>query len=127
MMNNNKHIAVTYSRDLINDLGGYDGFHSQFHDRLNADDNAYWLTSITGIPGRYGDMVGHYCYIIAENKILYRAMIGMFKDGGHYDFDDGRFWVFSKKVMVLTAPIIKAPEEIHMRGFQGFRYVDQLF
>lgn len=126
-MENNKHLAITWGRKLINDLEAHERLEKTFMDFLNNNDEAWWNTGISGIPNRYGDMIGHYCYIIAEGKVIYRASILGFGDAGVYHFDDGRSHEFKKKVMFLSAPVIKAPPGIKMRGFQGFRYVDELF
>jgi hypothetical protein len=75
-----------------------------------------------------------YCYIVIGNRVRYRASVGWFE--GPYDypnelpgfktFGDGRT-LYSRYWMALTGPVIKAPERIPMRGFQGFRYCDILF
>ena len=127
MNDNNKHIAITWGRKLVTELGAYERLENTFMNFLNSDDNAYWTCGIPGIPGQYGDMEGHYCYIIAEGKVIYRASILGFGEGGLHTFDNGTSHYFKKKVIYLSAPVIKAPPDIKMKGFQGFRYVDELF
>ena len=89
---------------------------------MNDDDSIYWQCKFGAPPTR--DVV--YCYIVAENRIRYRANIAGFEPGGLRVFGDGRS-ATARSWMILTAPVIKAPYRIERRGFQGFRYSGIIF
>lgn len=69
-----------------------------------------------------------HCYLLLEGKIVVRANISHFEpgDGRAVKSWDGRS-LAPKWWAVLTAPISWPPEEIKMRGFQGFRYTQELW
>lgn len=88
---------------------------------MNTEDT-YWICKMGNVP-RF-DVA--YCYIIAGNRIRYRANVGGFEGAGTRDFGDGRIQ-YARAWMILTAPVIKAPYRIERRGFQGFRYSEFIF
>lgn len=70
-----------------------------------------------------------HCYIIVEGQVRVRANISHWEQGkgeqiesfdGH-DLSDAKYWA------ILTAPVSYPPEVIKMRGFQGFRYTQELW
>lgn len=67
-----------------------------------------------------------YVYTIIDNKIHHRANFAGIERNRNYRFPrpGGQFREFKNANAILTCgPVIMAPYEIPMRGFQGFRYV----
>ncbi|HEY0171151.1 MAG TPA: hypothetical protein VGB98_09010 [Pyrinomonadaceae bacterium] len=69
-----------------------------------------------------------HCYLIVEGKVIVRANISHFEEG------DGRAvksWdghdLTPKWWAVLTAPVSWPEEPVKRRGFQGFRYTEDLW
>jgi hypothetical protein len=67
-------------------------------------------------------------YMLVGGQIICRMNIGSFEDGQGWQLEcwDGvsrsaAWWV------VCTAPVSFPPEQIKMRGFQGFRYTQELW
>lgn len=69
-----------------------------------------------------------YCYIVVGGRILYRANVSHWEGGPAEIMKPNQLVsVVTWNRLVLTAPIVKAPHKILMKGFQGFRYTDKLF
>lgn len=70
-----------------------------------------------------------YVYTIIDNKIHHRAQFAGVERNKDYRFTrpDGKWREFKSANAILTCgPVVMAPEEIIMKGFQGFRYVTEL-
>lgn len=68
-----------------------------------------------------------HCYIVYNGFIRWRCNIAEFLPGQTMYFFSGPCGereVTGRAWMILTAPVIKAPQEIPMRGFRGFRYTE---
>jgi hypothetical protein len=69
------------------------------------------------------------CYLLVGGQIRVRARIGAWVAGSEVgtvncwddSARDAKWWA------VLTAPVSFAPETIERRGFQGFRYTEELW
>lgn len=70
-----------------------------------------------------------HCYILVGGRVRLRANISHWETGngttveswdGH-DLTSAKFWA------ILTGPVSYPPEQIKMRGFQGFRYTEELW
>ncbi len=70
-----------------------------------------------------------HCYIVFKNLIRWRCNIAGFSQGGPMTFWGlhGERTVEARAWMILSAPVVRAPLEIPMRGFRGFRYTDSLW
>jgi len=113
-------IIKTFSRTLVwFEISVWD-FIRQF-EGLN-DGESIWNAAIGSLP-KY-DVLN--CYIVIDGKIRYRARIAGFECGGERTFIDGRT-CSARNWMLLCAPVEKAPRDIPMRGFQGFRYTEELW
>lgn len=88
--------------------------------RTNPDDNI-WNHSIGSKPIR--EVL--YAYITILGKIRYRANIAAWEPGGEKQFSDGR--KRTAKHWLILSDLVKAPNEIECKGFQGFRYTEKLF
>lgn len=90
---------------------------------LNRFDNAHVLIGLSQLP----KIEVLHCYLLVSGRVIGRAHIASF-DGnvGTLQCWDGtmrdhKYWA------VLSAPYEPAPEVIRMRGFQGFRYTQELW
>ena len=67
-----------------------------------------------------------YMYLLIDGEIQVRLNIAGYEPGETRECWDKtirtpKFWA------VCTAPVVRPPEPIKRRGFQGFRYTDDLF
>lgn len=119
-------IIVTFPRVFFEEVSTA-SFVREFLGMNNPDYEGYWLCKIGSIPRQ--EVL--YCYIIINNRIRYRANIAGFEPGGPQQFDgrlSGKPRIHTAKAwMQLTGPIVKAPYRMEKRGFQGFRYTEELW
>lgn len=120
-------IIKTIGKDVIRDIGGMDTFIKSIESI--SEGGFVWFLKIGAVP-KYEVL---YCYLVVDNKIMYRANICKIQEiqegasmvfpgpNGTNRIVKGRFW------LMLTGPIIKPEEDIEMRGFQGFRYSEMIF
>jgi hypothetical protein len=93
---------------------------------MNADEEKIWYRVMSRLP--LLDCM--YVYTIVDNKVHHRALFaGLVRhknlfftrqDGSRRNFPNAN-------AFMMCGPIVMAPEEIAMRGFQGFRYTHKLF
>lgn len=104
-------------------------YTTETFDRMMAIGNErgdfIWGQTISAIP----QLEVEYVYLVFGGRVQYRLSILNYEKNATKQFDDGGIIrVFENKNWVnLCAPIVKAPFDFYMRGFQGFRYVDYLF
>lgn len=70
-----------------------------------------------------------YVYTIIDNKIHHRANFAGVERNKCYRFSrpDGGIKIFENANAILTCgPVVMAPHEIIMKGFQGFRYTTKM-
>lgn len=106
----------------------YPGGEKQFRhimDMVDKHDTITWGQTISNIPKQ---PVIH-CYLVFSGKVQYRLTIIDFEKNVSKEFNDGGLIrVFNNKNWAnLCGPVIAAPFDIPMKGFQGFRYTDDLF
>lgn len=92
------------------------------HERMNTDDTCVWYRVMKNLPTQ--DFL--YIYSIYNGKVQHRTNFGGFirnqtmtfprPEGGSRTFENAN-------ALILTGPYVKAPFDIPMKGFQGFRYV----
>lgn len=95
-------------------------------ERMNTEDNFVWYRVMKNLP----KIQTLYCYWIINGKIKYRMEIAKLvrnktmrfsrPKGGIRTFENANY-------IELVGPVIEAPYDIPMRGFQGFRYSDLIF
>lgn len=92
-------------------------------ERLNRFDSAHVVIGMSQKP----KIEVLYFYILAEGRIVGRAHIASYEE----NMPEVHCWDNSTRVhkfwALLTAPYEPAPELIRMRGFQGFRYTQDLW
>lgn len=119
-------IIVTFPRVFFEEVSRVK-FVREFLAMNNSDYEGCWLCKVPAIP----KLEVLHCYIIINNRIRYRANIAGFEQGGPQEFDgrlSGKRRVHTAKAwMQLTGPVVKAPYRMEMRGFQGFRYTQDLW
>ena len=113
-----KTMPVEWVKDLPK---GVKGWEQDFMHKLNNNEEDSWLYNLSGKP-QYKVL---YFYINFDNAIRYRANIVGYQKGGSIEcytggIKSGKIWV------EVTAPVIKAIHPIAMKGFQGFRYVQEV-
>jgi hypothetical protein len=70
-----------------------------------------------------------HCYLLINGFVRFRLNIVVIESGGTMLFRDRpvpQHWN-AKYWMILSAPVVEPSEPMPMRGFQGFRYTDDLF
>lgn len=69
-----------------------------------------------------------YVYIIVENIVVYRCKyLGYVMGPENYELATGGDFYMNEKHILLSGPLVKAPREIRLSGFRGFRYCTELF
>lgn len=117
-------IVVTWGKGLIQEKGGLLAFLRYFEKEMVAEDSI-WLQKSKNKPLQDIDHV----YIIVCNQVRYKLFYGGYESGGATDAynGDGISWcsrtVITWPRLILAGPFVKAPGKIHMKGFQGFRYL----
>lgn len=107
---------------FIYDEYGYDNFINDFVRRPNGNDGSCFLFTLSSVP-KYD--VLHF-YLLYDGFIRYRGNIAKF-EGPRTIVFPGRRVVKGRAWAWITGPVIPAPGEIPMKGFQGFRYTEGLF
>jgi hypothetical protein len=104
----------------------YAEFEKMFVRYMRRDD-AIWNFRLTNLP--LHDVA--YVYLIFEGFIQYRGNLVQYERNvakEFYDAPDCKVRSFPPSNWVLfTGPVIPAPREWPMKGFQGFRYTTKLF
>jgi hypothetical protein len=120
-------IALTLPVAFFQDRGmSYAEFEKMFVRYMRRDD-AIMNFRLTNLP--LHDVA--YVYLIFDGFLQYRANLVMYERNTAKEFNDapdGKIRSFPPSNWVLfTGPVIKAPHDIPMKGFQGFRYTTKLF
>jgi hypothetical protein len=95
-------------------------------EKMNHDDEMIWFMVLKNLP----KVQTPYFYFLYDGKIRYRADISQLIRNSTMRFAraDGNLKTFANKNFVqLIGPTVRAPYDIPMRGFQGFRYSELLF
>lgn len=123
-------ILITWSHNMMTRGGKVtpEAFRRYF-EKVMANEDQTWLQKCKNEPRH----PVAYVYIIIANKVEYRLFYAGFEKGaivlnkpiGEAPGDEEVEVDWNR--LVLTGPVQKAPHEIVMRGFQGFRYTHKLF
>ncbi len=98
-------------------------FVRDFVQRPNDNENSCFLFTLSAIPKVN---VLHF-YLLIAGRIRYRANISSIEGRASRDFHDGRGPIHGNAWAILTAPVVRAPFRIEMKGFRGFRYTEELW
>lgn len=95
-------------------------------ENMNTIDGYIWYRVCKNLP----KIQTQYCYWIIGGKIKYRMDLLRLERGHNYSFsrpNGGHREFNNSNAVVLIGPVIKAPHDIPMKGFQGFRYTELIF
>ncbi len=102
-------------------------FGGLFEKFLSRHDDGVWNYRKTTLPTH--DVL--YVYLIWDGKIQYRTNLVGYernKSKTFIDSTDGKPRNFvNANWIILSGPAVKAPHDMPMKGFQGFRYSHKLF
>lgn len=128
---------------MIEHLGGPLSFLREFH-RAMADNGNWWLHKCKNRPQH--DIA--WVYVVVANRIRYRVNYGGYQKGEttiyrrlkrqvkrepNPDYPHN-YWQTVEEIVpcvitwpriLLVGPIVRAPGDFPMRGFQGFQYVPE--
>lgn len=92
---------------------------------VNDGDNDMWNQTISAIP----KCEVPYVYLVFKGKVQVRLTVVDYLRNTSMSFQRHGFVAdFKDKNWIrLTGPVIKAPTDFLMRGFQGFRYTTLIF
>lgn len=97
-----------------------EAFRRFYESMGKRDPNACFYHWISTIPVHKKNLQG--VYVCFAGKVQYRAiLVDFIKNGEPFEGWGIRNW------MILTGPVVKAPENVIQMGFRGFRYCKQLF
>ena len=113
-------IILTISQKYLKERG-IKNWLADFMKAMNNDNFTYWLR-LGSKPKQ--DVL--YIYLIIYNKIRFRFNFVMYEKGGEFTTHDGRI-INAKVWLVGCGPLIRPQKEYRMKGFQGFRYTQELF
>ena len=118
-------IIVTIPMIVVEENGG-EKILERYFEQMNFHDDWYWSQGLGQSP-KYEVL---YLYLLWNGLIRYRLNISHSEVGTREfkDFKNGGFRSINKKHwFICTAPVIKAPKDFIKKGFQGFRYTQELF
>jgi hypothetical protein len=97
-------------------------FYSAMLSRFGTDQNYTWLRVMKNLPVH--DIL--YVYTVYDGKVQHRLnLVETWRNQTKRFMRPGGGWrtFENSNGMVLGGPLVMAPYEIPMKGFQGFRYV----
>lgn len=124
VLNNPEAIIMTYPSSCLKNEYEQQLFARMMMGYMNTVEDAVWHQKCKNKPKH--DVL--YLYFIVLGKIKYRLNVMGWNHGTPItlNFTDGQREVTWPR-LELCGPVLQAPEDIQMRGFQGFRYTDKLF
>lgn len=115
-------IIITMGKEVVDANGGMIRFIRHFESCVRDEDSGLWLHKSRMQPQQDIATV----YVVIMNKVLYKVFYGGYQSGPTSVFmRSGEERQISWSRMVLSGPFEKAPHDIEMRGFQGFRYIHE--
>lgn len=93
---------------------------------MNNTDDYHWCQLCgSGVP----KIVVPYCYLVIGGRVAYRCEVIKYGRNVTQRFNDtGIVRIMNNcNLVYMQGPVIKAPENIPYKGFQGIRYTELLF
>ncbi len=118
-------IIVTMPKAFFREFA-VESFEKELESLNDTEETNLWYRIMKNLP----IFQPKYCYFIYDGKVQCRTNILEYQRNVTKTFKrpEGGVRTFTNANMIaLCAPYIKAPEEIVMKGFQGFRYTHKLF
>lgn len=113
-------IIITMGKEVLEANGGGAQWQKHFESSVCDEDSGFWLHKSRNPPKQDIACV----YVIAENFVRWKVFYGGYERGPTSVFMlSGEERTINWPRMILAGPFEKAPVDIPMRGFQGFRYV----
>lgn len=112
-------IIISISAKYLKERG-VRNWYKDFLKGMSGENYSYWFR-LAQMP-KFTDML--YVYLCIGNRIRYRANLVGFYPGGEFKCDDGRI-ITAKFWCVVTGPLARG--NVRRKGFQGFRYTEELF
>lgn len=113
-------IIITVSAGMYGEKG-YRNWLRNFLDAMNDPNSIYWFRA-----GSQPKRDPLYLYLCIGGRIRYRVNYAGSEGPSQQMFDDGRV-MSAKAWLVGCGPVARAPFKMKMKGFQGFRYCNNLF
>lgn len=114
-------IILTMGKVIIDANGGLKNFITHFTNCCRDENSGLWLQKARAAPAYDISRV----YLVLANRLWGRVYYG-----GHCKDGDKMVWMlngerrlFPWPHMMLAGPFERCPAKITMRGFQGFRYI----
>lgn len=120
-------ILLTLPVAFFKDRGMTYSEFEKYFDGVMSDPDSLWNFKLTNLP----TMDVAWAYLVFDGFVQYRLNLVQYERNVSKQFNDtpdGIVRVFEAcNWVILCGPPVKAPLDIPMRGFQGFRYSKQLF
>src|SRR5688572_12292887 len=113
-------LIITVSSGMYGEKG-YRNWLRNFLHAMNDESMIYWF--------RAGGQPKHdvlYIYLCIGGKIRFRVRYAGSEGEREQMFDDGRV-MYGKAWIIGCGPVERAPYKIERKGFQGFRYTQELW
>lgn len=113
-------IIITMAKEVLKANGGAEEWRKHFESCVSDENSGAWLHKSRNAPKEDIAVV----YVISENMVKWKVFYG-----GHQSGPTSVWmaWGQERKIdwprMILAGPFERAPYDIPMQGFQGFRYV----
>jgi len=115
-------IIVTHPRSFFENAKRDFDTYMRYMERMNTSDDKQWYRVMKNLPSQ--EFI--YIYTVYDNKVIHRTNLvetWRNKDMSFPRAEGGVATFENCNGIVLGPPFVKAPFEIEMKGFQGFRYV----
>lgn len=121
-------IIVTFGKKMIEEQGGLRTFLKAFQATMSRHQQGdYWMHTCSNLPKIEIDHI----YIIVANRLYGRVYCGGFHRNHKANVvaygATGKQKLMDKPFVILSGPLERCPHKRTLRGFQGFRYCENLF
>ncbi len=113
-------IIITMGKEVLEANGGAAEWRAHFESCVSDENSGFWLHKSRNAPRE--DIAA--VYVIAENLVKWKVFYGGYERGPTSVWmRSGEKRMIDWPRMILAGPFERAPHEVAMRGFQGFRYI----
>lgn len=118
-------IMLTLPVMYFKDIGKTCDEFKHLFERYMQQPDSIWNFRLTNLPKQ--DVA--WVYFVFDGQVQYRLNLVQYERNTSKVFKDGgvlREFPVSNWV-ILTGPVVKPAQPVYQRGFQGFRYCNQIF